>query len=1022
MSKVSRLAFALLVLFVLSGFAGLIYQSVWSHYLGLTLGHAAYAQTLVLAIFMGGMAIGAWLASRYSPRWKRLILGYAVVEGVIGVFGLVFHPLFVGYTGLSQETILPAFSNAGLAHGYQWLTAALMITPQSILLGATFPLMSAGLIRALPNEHGEVLGGLYFTNSLGAALGALLATFLLLPLVGLPGTVMMAGILNVIVALGAWALSKMLDEVDNAPLPEAPAATVAADAPGENSGEVRRLGRVLMWSTALSGAASFIYEVGWVRLLNQALGTTIHSFELMLAAFILGLAFGGLWIRTRAKHIFEPVRYVGYVQIWMAIAALISIPVFSQSFHWVGWIMGALARSADGYTLYELATATISLLVMFPAAFLAGMTLPLFTLALLRAGAGERSIGRIYAANTLGAIVGVALTMHVLIPLIGVRLAVTFGALLDGLVGLYLLRAVNPARMTRGVATAAFMMAAAIGFSIVFGRPDPAQQVAGVFRTGNVEVLGAKIHYLRDGKTATVSVFTNGDMKVISTNGKPDASLTRSNEKPSTDEITMVMAGMLPLALHPAPERIAVIGWGSGLTTHTLLGSPVPQVVDTIEIEQAMVEGAKLYGDRVARAYEDPRSHIQIDDARTFFSTGARKYDAIVSEPSNPWVSGVAGLFTQEFYAFLKRHLNDGGMLVQWLHTYEISDELVATMLAALAAEFPHADLYLTNTSDLLIVARVSPGGAVADSLAPAGSALHAELRRVGLDRPEEFQLRHIGSANLVRNFVRMTGASPHSDYFPTVSLQAPRTRFMRSASSVLQDLVINGMPVLDILECRVPLGRDASLPAIKESIFSVKHTAALAASRAVVDANKAAVDDLTRVSPDLANGVLALLASSQRLSGEASELNRWSGNLAGLARVTIGLLPTRDQEATWITPTWMPPGALARPEVAAVMAAYSAAARRSPREMRANAEKVLSLPADSLSPLLREQMLVIAMLGALGVDDKAAVPALDAKWGATLRGAGQHRPTRSYLLAWADGETPACAARRQAGDAGAQQ
>src|SRR5690606_5207710 len=134
-----------------------------------------------------------------------------------------------------------------------------------------------------------------------------------------------------------------------------------------------------------------------------------------------------------ARYIREPVRYVGYVQIWMAIAALVSIPIFTQSFEWVGWIMRALAPSENGYTLYEIATAAISLLVMFPAAFLAGMTLPLFTLALLREGALEDVIGRIYAANTLGAILGVAVMMHVLIPLIGVRLAVTLGALVDGL-------------------------------------------------------------------------------------------------------------------------------------------------------------------------------------------------------------------------------------------------------------------------------------------------------------------------------------------------------------------------------------------------------------------------------------------------------------------------------------------------------------------------------------------------------------------------------------------------------------
>src|SRR5690606_30483779 len=280
----------------------------------------------------------------------------------------------------------------------------------------------------------------------------------------------------------------------------------------------------------------------------------------------------------------------------------------------------------------------------------------------------------LYAANTLGAILGVAVMMHVLIPLIGVRLAVPLGALVDGLVGVYLLGMVSPARITGFVAAGTFLLVAALGFSVVQGRPDPLRQVSGVFRTGVTSLEGAEISYLRDGKTSTVALFTIGGRATISTNGKPDASLTPFRELPTQDEITMVMAGALPLALHPDPKRVAVIGWGSGLTTQTLLGSAKPEVVDTIEIERAMVEGARLFGDRVSRAYDDPRSRVRIDDARTFFSTGARKYDVIVSEPSNPWVSGVAGLFTQEFYAFLKHHLNDQGMLVQWLHMYEIDD------------------------------------------------------------------------------------------------------------------------------------------------------------------------------------------------------------------------------------------------------------------------------------------------------------------------------------------------------------
>jgi spermidine synthase len=1015
MTRLSRLSLALLVLFVLSGFAGLAYQSVWSHYLGLTLGHAAYAQTLVLAIFMGGMAVGAWGASRYSVRWRQLILGYAIVEGVIGLCGLAFHPFFAGYTGLSQQTILPMLGNPTLAHGYQWLSAALIIAPQSILLGATFPLMSAGLIRAMPNQHGEVLGGLYFSNSLGAACGALATTFVLLPLVGLPGTVMTAGLLNIVVALFAWLVAKQLDERHLAPVYAAGTSEQADPGSGtpreaQDHPELRRLGRILLWSTAVSGAASFVYEVGWVRLLNQALGTTIHSFELMLAAFILGLAFGGLWIRKRAASIAEPVRYVGYVQVWMAVAALLSIPVFTQSFHWVGWIMEGLARTGTGYTMYELATAAISLLVMFPAAFLAGMTLPLFTLALLRGGAGERAIGRIYAANTLGAIAGVALAMHVLIPVMGVRLAVTFAAVVDGLVGVYLLRMVNPARLTRPVAASAFVLVAAIAFGVLYGRPDPLAQASGVFRTGRAALdQTTRVDYLRDGKTATVAVYSAGDLRTISTNGKPDASLTPLDKAPTPDEITMIMAGALPLALHPDPKRVAIIGWGSGLTTHTLLGSPVPEVVDTIEIERAMVDGASLYGERVARAYIDPRSNIRIEDARTFFSTGRRTYDAIISEPSNPWVSGVASLFTQEFYAFLKRHLDDDGVLVQWVHTYEIDDALLGTMMAALVAEFPYADLYLTNSVDLLIVARKTPGPDGPSDLSRHGPQLVAELRRVGLASTEEVNVRRLGSIELLRNFVRMTGARPHSDYYPTVSLNAPRTRFMNSQSSLLTNLVTNGLPVLDVLECRRPLGSTAALPEIEDSVLALwQHIAAGVAHLVVTGDDDGRVQ---RLSPESMLPMDALLRSSGRVPTSDAAFRAWTDGVASLARGTLGHLPPQDLQGVWFEPAWLSPALAADAEVRAILDAYAAAARRDVARMRASAEAVLAYPAARHSPRMREQMLVLAMLGALGTGDAAGVAQLDQRWAASVGGSAEWTPVRSYLMAWADGPVPACMA-----------
>src|ERR1700731_1730835 len=196
----------LLAVFVISGFTGLIYESIWSHYLKLFLGHAAYAQTLVLAIFMGGMALGSWTVAHYSSRIRQLLWAYVLVEGLIGILGIFFHLTFVAATNFSFSSVIPAIPAGLLIHAYKWSLAALLILPQSVLLGMTFPLISSGLIRRWPARAGETLATLYFTNSLGAAIGVLISGFVLINAVGLPGIKRIAGVLNIALALVVWAI------------------------------------------------------------------------------------------------------------------------------------------------------------------------------------------------------------------------------------------------------------------------------------------------------------------------------------------------------------------------------------------------------------------------------------------------------------------------------------------------------------------------------------------------------------------------------------------------------------------------------------------------------------------------------------------------------------------------------------------------------------------------------------------------------------------------------------------------
>ena len=985
----------LLALFVASGFAGLVYQAIWSHYLGLSLGHAAYAQTLVLGIFMGGMALGAWLVSRYGVHWRRLIWAYAIVEILIGVGGLVFHPLFEAYTSLSQDTIYPALTSSVAVHAWQWGSAALLIAPQSILLGMTFPLMSGGYLRVAPRADGEILGGLYFTNSIGAAFGALFSTFVLLPWVGMPGTVATAGAVNLLVGLGAWLVSRRADVAAEARI---------APTPSVKSEAARRVDlgfmRMMLVAAGITGATSFVYEIGWVRLLNQALGTTVHSFELMLSAFILGLAFGGLWIRRQSRRISDPVAYAGFAQIWMGVAALISIPIFGQSFSWVGALMSAVPKTDGGYTLFSLGSAGIALLVMFPAAFFAGMTLPLFTMALLRRDAGESSIGRVYAANTLGAIIGVIVAVHLLIPFLGLRLAVTFSAIADIVLGLILVRSFSEQRQPRLYYGALAASLVVIAGSLMFGKLDPRALASGVFRHSRAS-LGddADVLFLRDGKTATISFFATGTSGTIATNGKPDASIQMSpGLPPNDDEITMVMAAALPLAEHAGAQTAAVIGWGSGLSTHSLLGSKTLRNVDSIEIERAIYEGASLYGKRVERGYIDPRSNIHIDDARTFFSTGKRRYDIIISEPSNPWVSGVASLFTHQFYRFMRGHLNEGGVAVQWLQSYELSDELLSTMLAALISEFPYVDAYLSNSADLLFLASASPLKEL-DMERIDGPELRAEMRRVGLAGNGDFTVRKVGNQRTLKALVTLFGAKPHSDYYPVVALSAPRARFKGEQVRSINSLTKVGMPVLEITGGRRPASIAQQVQLETASFGSTDHWNARDTRTWVLGQE---VPALAQREPPMVQHLTDLRRLSE-VAVTPETLTQWLQSAAIAADFTIGYLPPEDLVGLWIDPTWINVSEQP-PLVQSVLAAYAAVARRDGPAMQELGIKALELLAQDAPNISREHMLVIAMLGAIEDGNLQQANAWEHEYAATVPPTNQaYGYARMYLQAWSD-------------------
>lgn len=797
--------FALYALFTLSGFAGLIYESIWSHYLKLFLGHAAYAQSLVLMIFMGGMALGAWLAGERSRRVRQPLLAYAAIEAALGGAAFLFDPVFRGLQAWTFDSAIPALESPLAIDALKWGLSTAVILPQSVLLGMTFPLMSAGVLRLAEGMAGRVLAWLYFTNSLGASAGVLVSGFVLIAAVGLPGTMMTAGLINFLLVLGVWLVAR-----DRAPSPP------VASAPGGRGGGP---GLPLMLAAAFfTGAASFFYEIGWLRMLSLVLGAATHSFELMLSSFILGLALGSYLIRSRIEQLRNPLLVLGAVQVVMALLALGTILAYPQTFEWMAALLRAVGRNDTGYALYMLLSHGICLVMMLPVTICAGMTLPLITHLLLKDGHGEAAIGRVYAANTVGAITGVLVALHVVMPLLGLREVIVIGAFVDLALGAWLLRAapgvLAPAQ--RAALGGAWAVAAAIVVAAPF---DPARLTSGVFRTGKA-LRPDPVLFYRDGKTASVAVFGTPENLAIATNGKVDAGLSRGPE-PSDDDYTMILLGALPALMHPAPKTAAVIGFGSGRSTHALLHDPRVERVDTIEIEPAMVEGARLFGDLVARAYDDPRSRVHVEDAKTYFARARQRYDVIVSEPSNPWVSGVATLFSREFYAQARRHLADGGLLVQWLHVYESDVTIIGSVLKALGAEFGDYALYALGNSDMVIVA--TPRGRVPEPQWPGAAVpgLRPLLEHLGIRALPDVALLHVGDRRLVEPLLATLPLVANSDYNPVVDQHAARHRFLGSDASGL----------LDVREVAVRIRAPGSaLPAVSPT----RGNAALYAAQAV--------------------------------------------------------------------------------------------------------------------------------------------------------------------------------------------
>jgi predicted membrane-bound spermidine synthase len=589
---------------------------------------------------------------------------------------------------------------------------------------------------------------------------------------------MCAGVIDIVVGTGVLVLS-YCNRPENGTEKAAEKTAAREEAPPLS--KIDGVAGVMLCVAALTGASSFIYEIGWIRMLSLVLGSSTHSFELMLSAFILGLAIGGFWIRKRLDTFKNPVTALATIQLVMGLAAAASVVFYSNLFYLMRFIMAALSRNDPGYVMFHVYSHLLCLILMLPATIPAGMTLPLITWYLYSRNTDEPMIGRVYASNTLGSIAGVLLAVHLLMPLTGLKNLLIIGGALDMGVALFLLRWKKDPFFQRNTIVFASVMLTAVFFTGVGVRFNPSLLSSGVYRYGKIFKDDGIVYY-RDGKTSSVSVRKVPGRYELVNNGKTDASVGFDAGKVVLDEYTQILLAAYPLAFAEKCEHTAVIGLGSGMTATVLLQSDSVKHLDIIEIERYVVDAAKRMGPKVKKAFSDTRSHIYIDDAKTFFASRGREYDCIISEPSNPWVSGVANLFSLEFFDLASRHLAKDGMLVQWFHLYEMGPDLIASVLKAIDRTFSDYRAFICG-SDMVLLASNAPIRNLDTHPSVRHPKLTPYLRQIGMDKIYDFGSNCIGGKKTLSSLVCMIAVDANSDYHPVLDLRAERARFIGESS-----------------------------------------------------------------------------------------------------------------------------------------------------------------------------------------------------------------------------------------------
>lgn len=768
------MASALLIFFFLSGAAALIYEVAWIRSLSLIFGGSHLAVTTVLAVFMGGLALGSALFGGAAERSRRPLVLYGILEAGVAASAAAF----LGLTAVYPSLYVPLAravgeSPLGLSIVRVAFAALAMIVPTT-LMGGTLPVLSRFVTRRIENV-GRRVAVLYAVNSLGAVAGAFAAGFVFLERLGLMRTVAIAIATNLAIGAAAMLLGREV---------AIGAGPVRAESPARRS----RAAAAVVAGIAVSGFCALGYEVLWTRILSRVVGKTVYGVTIMLVAFLAGIALGseayGVLQRARRRRAFllSPAAFGGVQVAIGAVALAVTILMRDLPDH-AEFLQSLFSRATPSeFALRQGASFALAFLFMLVPAFLMGFAFPMAgAIAATERSEVGRSVGAVLSVNTVGAILGAAVSGYVLVYLAGVERSLQVLAAINAGAGLWIVaRARGRPRLAAAVAMAGTAVVVALVAFPSWGRTwdrkyfaiwrnnqrsafDTRARVADALR--NTDVL-----YYHEGIDETISVIRpKGAQQGLIVNGRPEATTSLG------DLQCQRALGHVPMLLHPDPHKVFVLGLGTGVTLGSTAIHPGVKEVVLAEIEPAVVPAARTFAHWNHHVLDDPKLRIVFNDGRNVLLTTRERFDVITADPIQPWSSGAAYLFTREYYRIMASRLRPGGIACQWLPLYGMSVADVRSVARTFADVFPYTMVWETYY-DAEIVGSLEPividEQAIARRL--ADPRIRADLRPVALGTADAFLSHFVMGSRGVRAYA--AGGVVNTDDNLFLEFSAPRS------------------------------------------------------------------------------------------------------------------------------------------------------------------------------------------------------------------------------------------------------